>query len=258
MNDTVTQSPVEPVPGPPNSDPPRVQPMPKGFRMGAILVVLGVAAAGVWIFLGPPVGSKGGGTQPMSDARFEVFADETSAPSEWGVPEPTDAAWMEDALDTLNQRLERLETEIQHLQRRHGVLATELDTFMADPPWQRDAPDVARINDALQAQQEQWAHLEEQWGALTQRVDDLALAQRTLVAQRNQARSLPPRPPFSVVAIDWWNGEPYALLAHEGAYARLPVGERLGGWQLEALEPVARRAVFERSGHRVTLRVEEG
>ena len=232
--------------------------MPKGIWMGAIVVMLGVVSASIWIFLGPQAGSQGSATRTLADSRFEVFADEATTPAEWVGPEPTEGAWIEDALDVLTQRLERLETDIQHLQRRHGVLATDLDTLMADAPWQREASGTAQVTDALLAQQERWARLDEQWAALTQRVDELASVQRTLVSQRNQARTLPPRPPFTVVAIDWWNGEPYALLVHEGAYTRMPVGERLGGWQLESLEPVSRRAVFMRSGQRVTLSVEGG
>ncbi|WP_299314966.1 hypothetical protein [uncultured Halomonas sp.] len=182
---------------------------------------------------------SGNGLDPATDplSPSSPLSDPSPAPS------VTRQQW-----DEMEQRLEDLEQRYQHLGRRMAALGGELDTLMADKPWETVHPPGGDNDGTLEAQ-------------LTAQQTTLAGLEQRLArlesAQRAAARAAATQPPFELVAIDWWDGHPFATLHSQGRHARLRVGESLSGWRLEQLDATAREARFSQPDGR-SLRLTVG
>ena len=201
------------------------RPMPKGLLLGGVAVLGVIVLMGSFILSG---GSKSEGGEGV------VFADDPEtlagdveaepgpgrAPADAGPeaspvsldampvgladPEPIPVAPWVNEQTQLEARLATVEQDLERLRQRHAVVAADLDTLVAGEPWMQ--AEAVRVADdsALEAVEVQAERLQ----LLEGRLSRIEAAQRT--------RAAAAAPPFQLVAIDWWNGEPYATLRSQG------------------------------------------
>ncbi|MCG5495547.1 hypothetical protein [Ectothiorhodospira variabilis] len=250
------------------SETPQLQPPPKGLIIGGGAIVILLVVSAVMLFGGggesDPVayevdgaGALAGDVEaddvaPLADATVEaVEADDLSAlPMEHADHQP-DAG----RLDDLAYRLEMAEDQLARLDERMSMLITSVDQLLDETPWEAAGNGQAPLND------EKLADLSERVAALQGTQDDLKALGRRVAglesAHRAATRARASRPPFTLVAIDYWDNRPYATLESDGRHARLSEGDRLSGWQLHRLDPPNREARFIRpDGRMVSLSVE--
>ena len=242
----------------------RTRPMPKGLLLGSL------ALLGLMVVLAPFVLSSGSqsGTPEVpalvDDAGtlaggVVTETEQGRAPSDTGPevppntvpvgladPEPGPAAPWVDEQNRLEARLASVEQAVERLRQRQAVVAADLDTLVAGEPWAQ--AEAARGADpaALQAVEDQAERLQ----SLEGRLGRLEAAQRT--------RAAAAAPPFELVAIDWWNGEPYATLHSQGRYTRIQEGESVSGWALDRIDATRREAAFRQADRVVRLTAQGG
>lgn len=247
-----------------------VRPMPKGLLLGGVAVVGVIVLMGSFILSGGSK-SEGGDAAPFADEP-EVLAGDAEAESGPGeapagarpeaspvtldvrddVPigvadlEPIPVVPWVDEQTQLEARLATVEQDLERLRQRHAVVAADLDTLVAGEPWAQ--AEAVRIADdsAFETVEVQAERLE----SLERRLSRLEAAQRT--------RAAATAPPFQLVAIDWWNGEPYATLRSQGRYTRIQEGESVSGWALERIDATGREAAFRQADRVVRLTAQGG
>ena len=246
-------------PGPIEENHP-TRPVPKGLLIG------GVALLGAMVVLGSliPSGDSESPT-PFNDAPEALAGDAEAgaaqpAPEEPAVgddffpigladPQPAPVAPWVGEQTRIKDRLEALEQDLERLRQRHAVVAADLDTLVAGEPWAQtegvSAEDNSAALEALQAQAERLQSLE-------------ARLQRLEAERQARARAKASAPPFQLVAIEWWNGEPYATVRSQGRYMRVQEGDSVSGWTLDRIDAPGQTAAFRRAGHVVQLTVQGG
>ncbi|AHK80780.1 hypothetical protein M911_14230 [Ectothiorhodospira haloalkaliphila] len=250
------------------SEPPQLHPPPKALIIGggAIIVLLVVSA--VMLFGGggdaDPVTYEGNGAGALAgdveageeasirDAHAESFEADDLPP----LPVDLSADRPEaDRLDDLGRRLSTTEDRVADLDERMSTLITSVDHLLDEAPWEAAGNGQAPLNN------EKLASLSEQVAALQGTPNTLKALDRRIAslesAHRAATRARANRPPFTLVAIDYWDNRPYATLESDGRHARLSEGDHLSGWQLHRLDPSTREARFIRpDGRMVSLSVE--
>jgi hypothetical protein len=243
------------------------RPMPKGLLLGGVGLLGVIVLMGSFILSG---GSKSGGVEGVAFADdpqalagdVEAEPGPGRAPADAGPevapvtldavpigladPGPIPVAPWVDEQTQFEERLATVEQDLERLRQRHAVVAADLDTLVAGEPWaQAEAMRVADPSalEALEAQAERLQLLEG-------RLSRLEAAQR--------ARTAAAAPPFQLVAIDWWNGEPYATLRSQGRYTRIQEGESVSGWALERIDATRREASFRQADRMVRLTTQGG
>ena len=251
------------------SEAPQLQPPPKGLIIGGGAIVVLLVVSAVTLFGGggesdSPVayevdgaGALAGDVEaddvtPLGDTAAEaVEADDVSAlPMEHADPQIEAGR-----LDDLAHRLEMAEDQLARLDERMSMLITSVDQLLDEAPWEATGNGQAPLDD------EKLTNLSEQMAALQGTQDNLKALDRRVAglesAHRAASRARASRPPFTLVAIDYWDNRPYATLESDGRHARLSEGDRLSGWQLHRLDPANRKARFIRpDGRMVSLSVE--
>ena len=260
MSDT-TQGPVE-------SDESRTtRPMPKGLLLGGLGLLGVIVLMGSFILYSGST-SEGGDAAAFADdpqalaGNLEAGPEQGRAPAGLGPdtstltldgvpvgladPEPIPVVPWEDEQTRLEARLTVVEQDLERLRQRHAVVAADLDTLVAGEPWAHD--EAVRVADpaALEAVEDQAERLQ----SLEGRLSRLETEQR--------ARTVAAAPPFQLVAIDWWNGEPYATLRSQGRYTRIQEGESVSGWALERIDATRREAAFRQADRVVRLTAQGG
>jgi hypothetical protein len=260
MSDT-TQGPVE------SYESRTTRPMPKGLLLGGVAVLGVIVLMGSFILSGGSR-SDGGDAAGFADDPQALAGDVEAEPGPGrattdvgleappvgldGVPigvadpEPTPVLPWEDEQARLEARLATVEQDLERLRQRHAVVAADLDTLVAGEPWAQ--AEAVRVADpaALEAVEDQAERLQ----SLEGRLSRLEAAQR--------ARAAATAPPFHLVAIDWWNGEPYATLRSQGRYTRIQEGESVSGWALERIDATRREAAFRQADRVVRLTAHGG
>jgi hypothetical protein len=257
MSDT-TQGPVE------IDESRSMRPMPKGLLLGGLAVLGVIVLMGSFILSGGSR-SEGGEATAFADDLQALAGDVEAEPGTDRVPadlgpdasplalnrlpvgladpEPIPVVPWEDEQTRLEARLAIVEQDLERLRQRHAVVAADLDTLVAGEPWaQAEAVRVADPS-VLEAHAERLQSLEG-------RLSRLEAAQRT--------RAAAAAPPFQLVAIDWWNGEPYATLRSQGRYTRIQEGESVSGWALERIDATGREAAFRQADRVVRLTAQGG
>jgi len=243
------------------------RPMPKGLLLG------GVAVLGVIVLMGSFILSSGSTSEGGDAAAFaddsQALAGDVEAESGPGrattdvgleAPpvvldgvligvadlEPIPLLPWEDEQARLEARLTVVEQDLERLRQRHAVVAADLDTLIAGEPWAQ--VEAVRLADpaALEALETEAERLQ----SLEGRLSRLEAAQRT--------RAAATAPPFHLVAIDWWNGEPYATLRSQGRYTRIQEGESVSGWALDHIDATRREAAFRQADRVVRLTAQGG
>ena len=243
------------------------RPMPKGLLLGGVGVLGVIVLMGSFILSGDSR-SEGGEAATFADDPQALAGDVEAEPGPGrapadlgpdaspltldGVPigladlEPIPVApWM-DEQTRLEARLTTVEQDLERLRQRHAVVAADLDTLVAGEPWtQAEAVGIPGPS-ALEAVEAQAERLQSLEGRLS----------RLEAAQRTRAAAV--APPFQLIAIDWWNGEPYATLRSQGRYTRIQEGESVSGWVLERIDATRREAAFRQADRVVQLTVQGG
>ena len=260
MSDT-TQGPVE------IDESRSTRPMPKGLLLGGLAVLGVIVLMGSFILSGGST-SEGGDAVAFAGDPEALAGDVEAEP--WpgrapadlepeaspvtldGVPigvadlEPIPVAPWEAEQTRLDARLAIVEQDLERLRQRHAVVAADLDTLVAGEPWTQAAAERVADPSTLEALEAQAERLQ----SLEGRLSRLEAAQR--------ARAAATAPPFHLVAIDWWNGEPYATLRSQGRYTRIQEGESVSGWVLERIEAARREAAFRQADRVVRLTAQGG
>jgi hypothetical protein len=219
-----------------------------GALLGGLMLV-----AGLFLSSG---GERGGDAQPqfaidagplpgeIEGAQPWDEVDEAMDPFEQAERLPAAPEWQDVAAE-LQERLATVEENLERLRQRHATVAADLDTLVAGEPWaSQEAPESPFLEEVRgHAQSVQ---------RLEQRLDRLE------AERQERARVAAVKPPFDLIAIDWWNREPYATLLSEGRYTRVQEGEGISGWSLDELDVTRREAAFSRAGQVVRLRVQGG
>ena len=247
-------------PGPIEENHP-TRPVPKGLLIG------GVALLGAMVVLGSLIlsGDSEEAPTPFHDAPEALAGDaeagavqaepedpatgEDFFPIGLADPQPVPVAPWVGEQTRIKDRLEALEQDLERLRQRHAVVAADLDTLVAGKPWAQteevSAEDNSAALEALQAQAERLQSLE-------------ARLQRLEAERQARARAEASAPPFQLVAIEWWNGEPYATVRSQGRYMRVQEGDSVSGWTLDRIDAPGQTAAFRRAGHVVQLTVQGG
>jgi hypothetical protein len=181
-------------------------------------------------------------TEPGAQAWDAVHED--LDPIDRAEPLPAHPEW-QDEVTELRDRLETVEGSLEHLRQRHASVAASLDILIAGEPWARQGSSEIQVLGEVREQAQSVRRLE-------QRLDRLE------AERQERARAAAAQPPFELIAIDWWNREPYATLLSEGRYTRVQEGESISGWSLDELDVTRREAAFSRAGQVVRLRVQGG
>jgi hypothetical protein len=163
-----------------------------------------------------------------------------------GTPEPIPVAPWVDEQAQFEERLATVEQDLERLRQRHAVVAADLGNLVAGEPWAHAEAMRVADDSALEAVEAQAEHLE----LLEGRLSRLETEQR--------ARTTVAAPPFQLVAIDWWNGEPYATLRSQGRYTRIQEGESVSGWALERIDAARSEAAFRQADRVVRLTAQGG
>jgi len=254
--------------GPVESDEGRTtRPMPKGLLLGGVGLLGVIVLMGSFILSGGSK-SEGGDAAALADGPQALAGDVEAEPGPGrattdvgleappvaldGVPigvadlEPIPLLPWEDEQARLEARLTVVEQDLERLRQRHAVVAADLDTLIAGEPWAQ--VEAVRLADpaALEALETQAERLQ----SLEGRLSRLEAAQRT--------RAAATAPPFHLVAIDWWNGEPYATLRSQGRYTRIQEGESVSGWALDHIDATRREAAFRQADRVVRLTAQGG
>jgi hypothetical protein len=213
------------------------RPMPMGLLVGATALALLVGMGGAVILAkGPDTdGSRSVGPLPVETPEAaESVLDPTplDAPSEFLEPGALPVA--RDEVEQLHERLAELEHELERLRQRHAGLATVMDTLIAGEPWARATGHDAAVLDEVRAHAERLARAERRLNTLE-------------AVQRECTRAAASQPPFELIAIDWWNHQPYATLRSQGRYTRVQEGESVSGWLLDRMDGTRREAVFRKT-----------
>lgn len=232
--------------------------VPTGILIGGVLVGGFMLVAGLFLF---------SGEKSSGDAQLQFAIDPGPLPGEvetepgaqaWDAvngildPDPIDRAeplpahpeW-KDEVTELRDRLATAEGSLEHLRQRHASVAASLDILIAGEPWARQKSSEIQVLDEVREQAQSVRRLE-------QRLDRLE------AEHQERARAAAAQPPFELIAIDWWNREPYATLLSEGRYTRVQEGESISGWSLDEMDVTRREAAFSRAGQVVRLRVQGG
>jgi hypothetical protein len=240
------------------------RPVPKGLLLGGVAVLSVIVLMGSFI-LSVDSRSEGGEAAAFADDPKALAGDVEAEPGPGrapadagpeaspvsldampvglGTPEPIPVAPWVDEQTQFEERLATVEQDLERLRQRHAVVAADLDTLVAGEPWaQAEAVRVADPS-VLEAQAERLQSLEG-------RLSRLETEQR--------ARTVAAAPPFQLVAIDWWNGEPYATLRSQGRYTRIQEGESVSGWALERIDATRREAAFRQADRVVRLTAQGG
>ena len=247
-------------PGPIEENHP-TRPVPKGLLIG------GVALLGAMVVLGSLIlsGDSEEAPTPFHDAPEALAGDaeagavqaepedpttgEDFFPIGLADPQPAPVAPWVGEQTRIKDRLEALEQDLERLRQRHAVVAADLDTLVAGEPWAQtegvSAEDNSAALEALQAQAERLQSLE-------------ARLQRLEAERQARARAEASAPPFQLVAIEWWSGEPYATVRSQGRYMRVQEGDSVSGWALDRIDAPGQTAAFRRAGRVVQLTVQGG
>jgi hypothetical protein len=230
--------------------------VPTGILIGGVLLGGFMLVAGLFLFSG---GENGVDAQPQfaidagplpgeieiePDAQAWDAVHEVLDPTDRAEPLPAPPEW-KDEVTELRDRLETVEGSLEHLRQRHASVAASLDILIAGEPWARRESSEIQVLDEVREQAQSVRRLE-------QRLDRLE------AERQDRARAAAAQPPFELIAIDWWNREPYATLLSEGRYTRLQEGESISGWSLDEMDVTRREAAFSRAGQVVRLRVQGG
>jgi hypothetical protein len=260
MSDPTQQPPL----GPAFDESRTTRPMPKGMLMAGAALTLLVILGGALIVSG---GSEADGGDPVTfPAETGPLPGEAESQRAGESPEPEAsgkpldgmsigdadpellpvAPQLVDEVALLHERLATVESDLERLRQRHASLATTLDTLIAGEPWaRRAAPESEVLVEAVRVHAESLRRVE-------RRLDLLE------AAHRERTRAAASGPPFELIAIDWWNGEPYATLRSQGRYTRVQEGESVSGWSLDQIDVTRRVAAFQQSGRVVRLTVQGG
>jgi len=249
-------------PGPIEENHP-TRPVPKGLLIG------GVALLGAMVVLGSLIQSGDSESPtPFNDAPEALAGDAEAgaaqpAPEEPAVgddffpigladPQPAPVAPWVGEQTRIKDRLEALEQDLERLRQRHAVVAADLDTLVAGKPWAQTGAVGAPDGDADSAVLEAVAEQTERLQALEARL------QRLEAERQARARAEASAPPFQLVAIEWWSGEPYATVRSQGRYMRVQEGDSVSGWALDRIDAPGQTAAFRRAGRVVQLTVQGG
>lgn len=240
------------------------RPVPKGVLIG------GVALLGVMVVLGSLMLSGGSeeAPTPFHDAPEALAGDAEAgaaqpAPEEPTVgddffpigladPQPAPVAPWVGEQTRIEDRLEVLEQDLERLRQRHAVVAADLDTLVAGEPWAQIEAVGATDGDADSAVLEAVAEQAERLQSLEARL------QRLEAERQARARAEASAPPFQLVAIEWWSGEPYATVRSQGRYMRIQEGDSVSGWALDRIDAPGQMAAFRRAGRMVQLTAQGG
>jgi hypothetical protein len=243
------------------------RPVPKGLLLGGVAVLSVIVLMGSFI-LSVDSRSEGGEAAAFADDPKALAGDVEAEPGPGrapadagpeaspvsldampvglGTPEPIPVAPWVDEQTQLEARLATVEQDLERLRQRHAVVAADLDTLVAGEPWAQSEAERVADPSALEAVEAQAERLQSLEGRLT----------RLEAAQRTRAAAV--APPFQLIAIDWWNGEPYATLRSQGRYTRIQEGESVSGWALERIDATRREAAFRQADRVVRLTAQGG
>jgi hypothetical protein len=259
MSDPTQQPPL----GPAFDESRTTRPMPKGMLLaGAALTLLMILGGALIVSGGPEADGRDPVTFPAETGPLPGEAESQRAgesPEPEASGKPLDgmsigdadpellpvAPQLVDEVASLHERLATVEPDLERLRQRHASLAGTLDTLIAGEPWARPAGPESEVLEEVRVHAESLRRVE-------RRLDLLE------AAHRERTRAAASGPPFELIAIDWWNGEPYATLRSQGRYTRVQEGESVSGWSLDQIDVTRRGAAFQQSGRVVRLTVQGG
>lgn len=246
----------------PNIEPPEITPVPLWLKLGAAATLVILIAAMLWIFSGrdpEPAAS-------MADIEASGPVPESKTPNKPAQP-PTQSAQANDIpvqpVDT-NPILplsvgDPLPDATPQTTQSLPVPDPDLDLPLvhddaikpkASTPPKPLAQLQARLTQTEHALDDRQQQVEQTLTDLQQRIAAQALQieqlqsglealnkarQRRRVVHRRPAKPVPP-PPFTLVSIDQWGHDVYAIVRANGKLAELMPGQTFDGWRFDAID----------------------